>query len=184
MQDYRPIKFWQTLIRCSFCLPLILLLLSLDCFNLREFLFSLSLKTRVMPWLREGCWSWRNTTVGWVWKEIKIVLKLLYRGHEHNRAIKKFFQADNTGLFISFHYTLEMNCFWWTGTTPSIPELIWVKNVRAIVVCGFLMKFLKKHILKIWKKSWVPFGSYLLNNTSNSAQFEWKWAGLAVLFSR
>ena len=24
--------------------------------------------------------------------------------------------------------------------TPSIPEIIWVKNVRAIVVCGFLMK--------------------------------------------
>ena len=68
--------------------------------------------------------------------------------------------------------------------TPSIPELIWVKNVRAIVVCGFLMKFLKKHIQKIWKKSWVPFGSYLLNSTANSAQFEWKWAWLAVLFSR
>ena len=33
--------------------------------------------------------------------------------------------------------------------TPSIPELIWVENVRAIVVCGFLMKFLKKHIMKI-----------------------------------
>ena len=33
--------------------------------------------------------------------------------------------------------------------TPSIPEKIWVKNVRAIVVCGFLMKSLKKHILKI-----------------------------------
>ena len=30
-----------------------------------------------------------------------------------------------------------------------IAEIIWVKNVRAIVVCGFLMKFLKKHILKI-----------------------------------
>ena len=28
--------------------------------------------------------------------------------------------------------------------TPSIPEIIWVKNVRAILVCGFLMKFLKK----------------------------------------
>ena len=25
-------------------------------------------------------------------------------------------------------------------STPSIPEIIWVKNVRAIVVCGFLMK--------------------------------------------
>ena len=24
--------------------------------------------------------------------------------------------------------------------TPPIPEIIWVKNVRAIVVCGFLMK--------------------------------------------
>ena len=29
-------------------------------------------------------------------------------------------------------------------STPSIPEIIWVKNVRAIVVCGFLMKSLKK----------------------------------------
>ena len=68
--------------------------------------------------------------------------------------------------------------------TPSISEIIWVRNVRAIVVCGFFMKSLKKHILKIWKKSWVPFGSYLLDSTANSAQFEWKWAGLAVLFSR
>ena len=33
--------------------------------------------------------------------------------------------------------------------TPSILEIIWVKNVRAIVVCGFLMKSLKKHILKV-----------------------------------
>ena len=33
--------------------------------------------------------------------------------------------------------------------TPSIPEMIWVKNVRAIVVYGVLIKFLKKHILKI-----------------------------------
>ena len=31
-----------------------------------------------------------------------------------------------------------------TFATPSIPEIIWVKNVRAIVVCGFLMKFLRK----------------------------------------
>jgi hypothetical protein len=33
--------------------------------------------------------------------------------------------------------------------TPFILEIIWVKNVRAIVVCGFLMKSLKKHILKV-----------------------------------
>ena len=39
------------------------------------------------------------------------------------------------------------------------------------MVCGFLMKSLKKHVLKIWKKSWVPFRSYLLNSTANSAHF-------------
>ena len=26
------------------------------------------------------------------------------------------------------------------GITPSTQEIIWVKNLRAIVVCGFLMK--------------------------------------------
>jgi hypothetical protein len=40
--------------------------------------------------------------------------------------------------------------------TPYIPEIIWVKNMRAIVVCGFLMKSL----------------------------FHSNWAELAVLFSR
>ena len=53
--------------------------------------------------------------------------------------------------------------------TPPISEIIWVKNVRAIVVCGFLMKWLKKYILKIKKKSWEPFGSYLLNSKANPA---------------
>ena len=28
----------------------------------------------------------------------------------------------------------------------------------------------------------MPFGSYLLNSTADSAQFEWKWAGLALKF--
>ena len=71
-----------------------------------------------------------------------------------------------------------------TICTPSIPEIIWAKNVSAIVVCGFLMKSLKKHILKIWKKSWVPFGSFLLNSTANTAHFHSNWAELAVLLSR
>ena len=70
---------------------------------------------------------------------------------------------------------------WPNYDTPSISEIIWVRNVRAIVVCGFFMKSLKKHILKIWKKSWVPFGSYLLYSTANPVEFEWKWAGLVVL---
>ena len=58
----------------------------------------------------------------------------------------------------------------------SIPEIIWVINVRAIVVCGFLMKSLKKHILKIWKKTWEPFGCCLLNSTANPAHFHLNWA--------
>ena len=34
------------------------------------------------------------------------------------------------------------------------------------------------------KKSWMPFGSYLLNSTANPAHFHSNWAELAVLFSR
>ena len=66
--------------------------------------------------------------------------------------------------------------------TPSIPEIIWAKNVRAIVVCGLLMKSLKKLILKIWKKSWELFESYLLNSKANPANFHTKlgWIGCAI----
>ena len=67
--------------------------------------------------------------------------------------------------------------------TPSIAEILCVKNVEAIVVCAFLMNWLKKNPENM-KKPWEPFGSYLLNSTANPAQFEWKWPGLAVLFSR
>ena len=52
--------------------------------------------------------------------------------------------------------------------------------------CGLwvLNEILKKTYAENLKKLWVPFGSYLLNSTADSAQFKWKWAGLAVLFSR
>ena len=48
---------------------------------------------------------------------------------------------------------------------------------------GFISK-LKKDMLKIPKKSLEPFGSCRLNSTANLAQFGWKWARLAVIFSR
>jgi hypothetical protein len=50
-----------------------------------------------------------------------------------------------------------------------------------------MVSYLKKNEnenIKMKKKSWEPFRSYLLNSTAIPAQFEWKWAGLAVLFSR
>ena len=52
--------------------------------------------------------------------------------------------------------------------TPSISEIIWVKNVRAIVVFGFFIEYKKT----------------LLNSAANPANFHSNWAGLAVLFSR
>ena len=72
-----------------------------------------------------------------------------------------------------------------SGTSPStLPttEILSGKNVRAFLVCGFLMKSFKKKILKIWKKSWEPFGSYLLNSTANSSPFSPKlgWIGCAI----
>ena len=42
----------------------------------------------------------------------------------------------------ALNHLLKLN--YCSQNTPSIPELIWVKDVRVIVVCGFLMKFLKK----------------------------------------
>ena len=50
--------------------------------------------------------------------------------------------------------------------------------------CGFLV--LNEMIKKIYVenlKSWVPFGSYLLNRTANPAQFEWKWDRTKNYFS-
>ena len=38
------------------------------------------------------------------------------------------------------------------GHTPTIAEIIWVENVRAIVVCGFLMKYSKKTYAENFKK--------------------------------
>ena len=89
------------------------------------------------------------------------------------------------GLLPAMFWALEQYIYIRTVTTPSIPEIIWVKNVRAIVVCGFLMKFWKKNISwKFEKKLWVPFGSYLLNSTANPAHFHSNWAESAVLSSR
>ena len=48
------------------------------------------------------------------------------------------------GLFsesnVKTYFRQQQRC----QSTPPIAEIIWVKNVRAIVVCGFLMKLLKK----------------------------------------
>ena len=68
-------------------------------------------------------------------------------------------------------------------TLPTA-EIVSGKNARAFLVCGFLMKSLKKNILKISKKSWERFGSYLQNSTANPAHSHPNWAGLAVLFRR
>ena len=93
--------------------------------------------------------------------------------------------ATQTSPDLIFHVPCKTHlCSYLWCATPSIPEIIWVKNVRAIVVCGFLMKSLKNRILKIWKKSWAPFRSYLLNSTANPAHFHSNWTELAVLFSR
>ena len=69
-------------------------------------------------------------------------------------------------------------------TLPTA-EIVSGKNARAFLVCGFLMKsFKKKYPENMKKKSWEPFGNYLLNIKANPAHFHPNWAGLAVLFSR
>ena len=75
----------------------------------------------------------------------------------------------------NFGYNYVWNHRYCVGT-PLISEILCVKNMRAIVVCGFSIKWFLKIMLKIWKKiSWEPFGSCLLNSKANQAQFRWKW---------
>ena len=54
-------------------------------------------------------------------------------------------------------------------TLPTA-EILSGKNVRAFLVCESLMKSFKKYPENMKKKSWEPFGSYLLNSTANPAQ--------------
>ena len=70
---------------------------------------------------------------------------------------------------------------------PSPTTYMW--NIKWQICAGmglnglYLEKLLKIKMLQK-NKSWEPFRSCLLNSTANSVQFGWKWAGLAVLFSR
>ena len=56
-----------------------------------------------------------------------------------------------------------------TKATPPNSEIICGQNVGTKVVCGMILFFEKKTMLKNWKKLWVPFRSYLLNSTANPA---------------
>jgi hypothetical protein len=50
---------------------------------------------------------------------------------------------------------------------------------------GFIFKnIIENENIKEKTKSWEQFSICLLNSKANPAQFWWKWAGLAVLFSR
>ena len=61
-------------------------------------------------------------------------------------------------------------------------EILCVKNVWAFVVCGFLIKTIKKGCAENLKRNCVIRWSYLLNSTANPAHFHSNYDGLAVLF--
>ena len=51
-----------------------------------------------------------------------------------------------------------------------------VKICNTLKICTVLFR----SVITTDAGDCVPFGSYLLNSTANPAQFEWKWAGLAM----
>ena len=68
---------------------------------------------------------------------------MIYVQHLHKQVHSMHFHYKSR--FITNVRSDLLSCFiHMTLHTQSIPELIWVKNVRAILACGFLMKFLKK----------------------------------------
>ena len=82
------------------------------------------------------------------------------------------------GFFISFsiyNWQAEHTAYRWNIKWPKFAGIfcLWV-----------LDEIIKKDILKIWKKSWEPFWSYLLSSTTNPAHFHPNWAGMAEPFSR
>ena len=88
------------------------------------------------------CRIWRTLTSIWALLSLNltaVVMKLIWCRHQ--RTWQSLWEVSNI---------IKINHVVWI--TPPISEIIWVKNVRAIVVCGFLMKWLKKYILEIWKK--------------------------------
>ena len=95
----------------------------------------------------------------------KFSLILLAEGLFSKFEIFEYFWNNKISTFCS-HQTLNNLCVWakslklitsrfneknnrcpsWNSNlndTPSIPEIIWVRNVWTIVVCGFLIKSLK-----------------------------------------
>ena len=79
--------------------------------------------------------------------------------------------TSNVHLLVTIHTTYSWNIKWQKCAGISLNDFI-------------LKKINENENIKAKKKSWEPFGSCLLNSTANPAQFRWKWAGLAVLFSR
>ena len=55
-------------------------------------------------------------------------------------------------IMAQWHFWTKLFSYHISQHTSPIAELLCVKNGRAIVVCAFLMKWLKKYILKVWKK--------------------------------
>ena len=75
---------------------------------------------------------------------------------------------------------LELSSMIWPNSCYSAMEgkLNFFKSWYFHVVVFY------KVLLKIWKRSWEPFRSCLLNSTANPVHFHQNWAELAVLFSR
>ena len=117
--------------------------------------------------------------------------------YSHPNSFKAFTQMGSQLELWTWNQRKTCFCHWVQGRnkerskyqivfniTPPNSEIICGRNVSTKVVCGIILFFEKKAMLKIWKKSWVPFRSYLLNSTANPAHLHSNWAGLAVLFSR
>ena len=77
-------------------------------------------------------------------------------------------------------YLRTTNAKWGLHTTYSWN--IKQQKCAGMGLNGFIFKKINGNgSIKTKQKSWEPFRSHLLNSKPNSAQFGWKWAGLAVL---
>ena len=131
--------------------------------------------TEIQMWFHKT----KSYGINLVYKENKIekviyLIRTIQISNFHNILVLRI-QGESNSISCQFFKDCRTNETIKCLNTPPNSEIICGRNVSTKVVCGIILFFEKKAMLKIWKKSWEPFRSYLLNSTANPAHLQSNW---------
>ena len=114
--------------------------------------------------------------LGWNWLLSRKLNSLKFEEKYCRKDLTWGFDSKNWTPWLPGKITPRKRWVLHPCTLPTT-EILSGKNARAWVS---MVLYSKKSMKNEKKKIWEPFRSCLLNSTANSAQFGWKWTGLAV----